>query len=141
MLNEHNIEQLIQRLAHDGLCVGKERVGFSMDTYAGVKDFSTGPLGDSSSGSGTVACIAGHSYLMATGVTVQEAMAATDGETIETVAANFLGLTRDQANDLFFDLPEEIALMDVSVEQAIGTLKRLLDKGEVRWLAASPMQQ
>lgn len=141
MLDEHNIERLIQRLAHDGLCIGKERVGFSMDTYVGVKDVSTSPLGDSSSRPGTVACIAGHCYLMATGVTVQEAIAATDAETIETVATDFLGLTRDQASDLFFDLPEEMALMDVSVEQAIAVLNRLLDTGEVRWLPASPMQQ
>lgn len=141
MLNEHNIERLIHRLAYDGLCIGKETVGFSMDTYVGVKDVSTSPLGDSSSRPGTVACIAGHCYLMATGVTVQEAIAATDAETIETVATDFLGLTRDQASDLFFDLPGEIALMDVSVEQAIAVLNRLLDTGEVRWLPASPMQQ
>ncbi|MGQ7794510.1 hypothetical protein ACUN0C_19065 [Faunimonas sp. B44] len=72
-------------------------------------------------GCGTPACIAGH--------TVQ--MFGTWAEDISEQAKDLLGLDWPDAWDLF--VPEHKCLTQITKDEAIGTLKRLVQTGEVEW--------
>lgn len=134
MLNGGNISRLIEVLEEGQFSVEDQLVGFNMGTYVGVQDPSGGLIDHGPRNCDTVACIAGHAYLLATGFSLQRAIDETDAGTIETVAAEFLGLSHDQASDLFFDLPPEMALTEVTSEQAVAALRHLLATGEVSWI-------
>lgn len=81
------------------------------------------------------ACVAGYAYLAATGEP-PEIAAERPARHIDEKAAEFLGLDHVQAINLFYDLPDEIALTDVTVDQAVTTLERLARTGEVVWSTA-----
>ncbi|MCX5578979.1 hypothetical protein [Kaistia terrae] len=137
MPDASNIARLILKLESDRLSVEGEEIGFNMGTYIGPRNVSAGILDDRLPNCRTVACIAGHCFLLATGATLQEAAEA-DADDIETTAAEFLGIAGEQASDLFFDLPEQMQLPDVTVDQAIATLRRLRNTGTVQWLPPQP---
>lgn len=134
MLNVSNIARLIRALDTDRLSFEGRKIGFNMGTYIGPLNVSAGILDDRLPNCRTVACIAGHCFLLATGTNLREATEA-DADTVETIAAAFLGITGEQASDLFFDLPEQMQLPDVTVDQAITTLRHLQKTGTVQWLA------
>ena len=105
-------------------------VGFNMGTFvADVGDTMPDRTGRDCR---TVANIAGHAYLLATASTFQTAKDA-DPDEIERCAADFLGLDADEAAHLFYDLPRDVALDDVTVEKAIETLNHLAETGKDHW--------
>lgn len=79
-----------------------------------------------------VACVAGTAFLLATGLAPEEALSE-DIFTVEREAARYMGLTKDQAFNLFFDLPDGIDLEDVTPDMAKRSLYHLAQTGEVRW--------
>jgi len=109
----------------------QEGLGFNMGAYIGAA--SEGIIGDAlGRDCGTVACIAGHAYLLATGNTVEEGIQA-DSDDIDRIAADYLGIDMCQAATLFYDLPPDVTLCSVSAEDAIATLDRLARTGDVVW--------
>lgn len=130
MANADHIALIIQAIRGESEYLGQERVGFNMASYvcnAGVD------LEDKSKRDcGTIACIAGHAYLLATSNEAEQAMGE-DPDEIEAVAAGFIGLSDDEAAHLFYDLPAGHQLKDVTAEQAIETLTRLAQSGAVQW--------
>lgn len=130
MANADNIALVIQSIIGEAECSSGEDVGFNMGSYVAATDLD---LEDKSNrGCGTIACIAGHAYLLATAHNSSQAMKA-DADEIETVAADYLGIDADEAAHLFYDLPLEHELKDVTADQAIDTLKRLSETGVVEW--------
>jgi len=76
---------------------------------------------------GTVACVAGHAYAVATGNLVPS-------EDLRTTAQAFLGLDSITSDDLF--CPYTIDIQDwehITPDQAVRTLRHLAATGEVRW--------
>jgi hypothetical protein len=132
LATQRNVDALIRVLRDEHLSVGGEVVGFNMGTFVGRTSSHPSLSDHYGFNCRTVACIAGHAYLMATKATTTSAINASSEE-IETVAAEFLGLDADQAALLFFDLPDHLTLSDVTVAQAIATLERLRDTGKITW--------
>ncbi|PZR92294.1 MAG: hypothetical protein DI537_14000 [Stutzerimonas stutzeri] len=132
MATLRNVERLIRVLRDDHLAVDGEAIGFNMGTFVGHTSSHASLEDRFGFNCRTVACIAGHCYLMATSASISEAINA-DSDEIETVAADFLGIDTEQANLLFFDLPEHMSLEDVTPLQAIATLERLKETGKVIW--------
>lgn len=131
MANAGNIALVIRSIKGE-IAEGAERVGFSMNTYCSdPEDLVVDMTGHSC---GTVACVAGHAYLLAMQFNLARAKAA-DSDEIEDVAAAFLGIEGDAAAHLFYDLPVEIDLQKVTPEMAIETLTRLAETGRVEWRA------
>lgn len=129
MVNSAHIALVIQSIKGE-IAEGSERVGFSMNTYCSDPEALVVDMtGDDC---GTVACVAGHAYLLAKQFNITEAKGA-DCDEIEDVAAAFLGIEGDDAAHLFYDLPVEIDLQQVTPEMAIETLTRLAETGLVEW--------
>lgn len=130
MANADNIALVIQSILGEISHTAEEDIGFNMATYGGYADAS---LGDKMRrGCGSVACIAGHAYLLANPFGIRK-MIDTDADEIEQVAANFLGIDGDDIPHLFYDLPGLQSLDSVTAEQAIDTLSRLAATGVVEW--------
>ena len=129
MVNKLNIDLVIQSI-RGAIMKEDERVGFSMNTYCSDPEALVVDM--TGQGCGTVACVAGHAYLLAKQNGTAKAKA-TDCDEIEDVAAAFLGIEGDDAAHLFYDLPVEIDLQKVTPEMAIKTLTRLAETGQVEW--------
>jgi len=122
-MNIENIKLLIDTLQNDRLIVESD-VGFNMQYYHARSTSHT----DDKTGHdcGTVACIAGHASLIASGGTSHA----------PSHARHFLGLTHEQANSLFIpDFTDGLRVRWVSItlEQALLTLAKLRDTGKVDW--------
>lgn len=74
---------------------------------------------------GTVACISGHTILIAS-----PTLFGSIGD-VAKIARNHLGLTKSQAGALF--TPRYVDYSFITKEHAILTLKELLKTGKVRW--------
>lgn len=129
MVNKLNINLVIQSIRGD-IMKGDKRVGFSMNTYCSDPEALVVDM--TGHNCGTVACVAGHAYLLEMQNDITRAKAA-DCDEIEDVAATFLGIEGDDAAHLFYDLPVEIDLQQVAPEMAIETLTRLAETGRVEW--------
>lgn len=130
MANADNVALVIQSIMGEAEFKAHEEIGFNMGSYVAITDAS---LEDKSRrGCGTIACIAGHAYLLATSDDPEAAMEM-DADELESVAADYLGLTQDEAAHLFYDLPMGHALSDITVDQAVDTLKRLSETGIIEW--------
>jgi hypothetical protein len=106
-------------------------LGFNMASY--IYDASELLPDHSGRNREWVGCVCGHTYILETGSPFEQAKNA-DPDEIEAVARNCLGLTTDQASELFFDLPAHINLTYAPAEFVIDTLERLAATGEVNWI-------
>lgn len=84
-----------------------------------------------------VGCICGHTYILEIGCSFQQAMDE-EPEEIEEIAQLSLGLTREQADALFFDLPDHLRLAFIPTDYVVRTLERLIETGEVCWIEEEP---
>lgn len=129
MANAGNIALVIRSIIGE-IADENEHIGFSMGTYVSG---TTEQVADMSGrGCGTVACIAGHAYLLARHFNVEKAMNE-DPDDIENIAAEYLGIDAENAAYLFYDLPEGIDLNKVTSADAINTLNHLAKTGQVEW--------
>jgi outer membrane receptor for monomeric catechols len=109
------------------------KVGFNMGSYLnnGNQDFSGHECG-------TVACIAGHACLEA-GYTPAQ-LKKTTSDKIRVDATNFLGLTYDEARQLFcpYRVMEQVAdirnLKNVSLKMAVATLRASASAKRITWV-------
>jgi hypothetical protein len=84
-----------------------------------------GPLGQAIHECGTIACIAGFAAAMA------HPKARLRGSEVHPIARNFLGLTIEEAEQLF--VPEGIIYSKVTRFVAADTLEHLGNTGEIQW--------
>lgn len=127
-----NFASLIDALKGE-LSIRGEVIGFNMSTFVGSRD-QHADLRDHKHGvCRTIACIAGTCYLLATNSAPMAAMQA-DPDEIERIAAEFLGLDPYTAAELFYDLPDQINLSEITIEQAISTVEHLAATGVVSWV-------
>ena len=79
---------------------------------------------------GTVACIAGTAHVLRTGDR-------TIGHNVRdydcTPDAEWLGLTEDEADGLFFAVSASANLYEITPSQAVSVLRHLAETGEVDW--------
>lgn len=123
-MNVDNISLVINTISNPN-------VYFNMDCY--FEDF------DENNMCGTPACIAGHAYFLNN----EGKDSCVKDEDVDQSAIDFLGLTRKQADELFY--PDRfldssnmhIYYTDITRKQAINTLIRLLETGEVDWNKAN----
>lgn len=128
MVNVPNIERVVASIK--GLLPETAHIGFNMGSYASPVDDR---LADHSGRNCKwVACIGGHAYMIDTGASVFQTRSE-DTEEIEEIAAAYLGLSEEQARDLFFDLPAHWTLDHIPLQVAIGVLERLAATGRVIW--------
>lgn len=80
-----------------------------------------------------VGCVCGHAYILEIGCPFQQA-ADEEPDEIEEIAQFYLGLSDEQADALFFDLPTHIDLAFVPLDYVVRTLERLIETGEVNWI-------
>lgn len=86
----------------------------------------------------TVACIAGHAALLEAAETRLK-----PSLDIEDTARNWLGLTEDQADDLFMPshLPDGKHYEDVTSKIAVRVCEHFRDTGEVNWWVAFGLEK
>lgn len=121
MANAEHINQVIASIKGE---IGN--TGFNMG------DFITDDEPDLSGRScGTVACIAGHAYILATKNEPRSGFL--KSYEVETEAIVFLGLEDVDSDDLFYGHGSTAPLSKITPEQAIRTLEHLRDTGEVSW--------
>lgn len=136
-MNKDNIKKLIKALK-EGIYLGDSPVYFLMSRWLCVgqnleEDFGgdVESWGDdgvfAASNCDTVACIAGHAYIVSGIRTLDNDVQ----DAVQDVAQDWLGLTDNQADRLF--LPNRRDLR--TREDAIKVLERLLETGEVEWEA------
>lgn len=116
-MNEQRINQLINYL-RTNFC----EVGFNMESFAPVGDL----VDYSGHNCGTSCCLAGHVLIQA-GISTSSFL-------IDSVAAEYLGLSEIQSTRLF--TPVSLKNLDpysATPEQAIKVLEHLLATGEVDW--------
>lgn len=134
MVNVANARTLIASLK--GEVEHTKHVGFNMNAYISHTE-ACGLADMSGRGNYHIACLAGHAYLLMT-YSDPDFAAETDPDAIECVAALYLALDYDgQQKDLFWDLPAGTELSDVTVDDAIATLERLIATGKVEWRLAA----
>lgn len=107
---------------------GKTQIGYNqlfIDTN-GVKDRSGHECG-------TVACIGGHAALLA-GARFSKDRGIIDGNPLAT-ARKYLGLTKEQADDLFPAHPQgkKGSIFEVTAQEAALVLFNLAETGKVDW--------
>lgn len=131
MAHAAHIAQVVASIRGEAEITRQHDIGFNMGTFVGGM---TPTLGDRAGRNcQTVACIAGHAFLLAMQFNVEAAKDADAGD-IESVAVEYLGIDEDQAPALFYDLPDHITnLDDVPAAAAIDTLERLAETGRVEW--------
>lgn len=107
--------------------VARKRLGFNMATWA--DDGKGGPATPDRSGHncGTVACIGG--WVDAVRLRTTDACTIMDADSEGTV--EFLGITQDQAANLFF--PRGFSGGKHTPAQAVRVLRHLAETGEVDW--------
>lgn len=107
-----------------------QNLGFNMGVYINT------PIATQPDHSGRncdwIACVSGHAYILEIGCPYQQARDE-DPDEIEEIAQLYMGLSYEQANDLFFDLPVSLTLDWIPLDYVIGVLERLIVTGEVRW--------
>lgn len=130
MANVGNISLVIQAIRGEHEEAAQREIGFNMGSY--VTEVNLDLMDQSHRGCDTIACIAGHAYLLATSNKAEVAMME-DPDEIEAVAAGFIGLSEDEAAHLFYDLPAGHELKDITAAQAIDTLSRLAETGKIEW--------
>ncbi len=94
---------------------------------------------------GTAACIAGFAALIDTDhvksprgdrwsfFAIGDSQIDANIRYVDEVAQDFLGLTTDQAHDLFMPDILRVPLREVSAENAIKVLENLIETGDVDW--------
>lgn len=135
MANRDAINQVIASIR--GEVARTKRIGFNMDNF-----FSDtgGSLDNSGRGCGTVACIAGHAFVLQGGKVDDTIYRAT----LVKGAAEFLGVTDDAAEDLFYGYVKargQLDLSEVTPLQAISVLETLRDTGIVDWVPVMKEQR
>jgi hypothetical protein len=106
-------------------------IGFDITTYFGT--------GDRAHECGTVACIAGHAYLMKLkeeGVhsKMLKVQAAADECFIPEKAQKYLGLTDEQGFDLFLGFIHKYHLAGITPKKAATVIRRFVETGKVEWM-------
>ena len=112
-----------------------QNLGFNMGAYI----YRSGEALPDHSGRNLewVGCVCGHAYILEIGCPYEQAKDE-DPDEIEGIAQGYLGLTLEQANSLFFDLPEHLRLAFVPLDYVVRTLERLIETGEVNWIEEEP---
>ncbi|MBY3231821.1 hypothetical protein [Rhizobium laguerreae] len=128
MVNVPNIERVIASIK--GELPETRDLGFNMAAYV----YQAGRNLPDHSGRNLpwVACVGGHAYILDVGCTFEQAKHEDPNE-IEEIAQQYLGLSDEQANALFFDLPIGLTLEWIPVSHVIEVLERLVRAGEVLW--------
>ncbi|SOC90047.1 hypothetical protein SAMN05216358_0066 [Rhizobium sp. AN5] len=129
MVNVPNIERVIASIK--GELPETQTLGFNMNSYVDPVSLANPDL--SGRDCEWTGCIAGHAYLLEIGCPFTQAESE-DTEEIEEIAQHYLGLSREQADNLFFDLPAHLKLARLPASVAIETLERLAATGKVDWL-------
>lgn len=126
MANAENINKVIASIR--GEIEATKDVGFNMSDWVGPAEIEA----DDRTGRncGTIACIAGHAYLVSGG----EDRDATSDDVVPA-AQEFLDLKSGSADELFYAYGSGESMYDITSEQAIRTLEHLRDTGEVNWKA------
>ncbi|MBD9511581.1 hypothetical protein IB265_33025 [Ensifer sp. ENS10] len=128
MMNVPAIQRVIASIK--GELPETQDLGFNMGVYVyptelGLPDHSGRNLP-------WVACVGGHAYVLETGCPFEQATQE-DPDEIEHVAQLYLGLSDEQADALFFDLPVGLSLEWIPVDHMIEVLERLIQTGDVLW--------
>lgn len=130
MINVQNIKRVIASIK--GEIAETAHIGFNMGTFAAEACGES--LDHSGRGCDWVADIAGHAYVLDTGAPIHQ----TEGDcfdNIEEIAAGYLGLSEEQAQKMFYDLPGHLDLEKIPMDFAIQMLKVLIVTKEVVWNA------
>jgi hypothetical protein len=110
-------------------------IGFNMATWNSGLDIST-YVDQTGGGCGTVACIAGWTSQMFDGngnrLELDGPLLRTSSDIIDT-ARDAMGLTWEQADDLFVPWASRSVLSQVTNCEAVGVLRKLAETGEVDW--------
>lgn len=124
-----NLDKLIRAVTDE-----VPSVGFNMSYYL---------VRSSANPCGTVACLAGHCYILKH--TEQTPVELADGVALEEVsnfdvldeAADWLGITQWQASELFFAqqmvYERHVPMEGITRESALRTLLHLKETGEIKW--------
>lgn len=108
-----------------------QNLGFNMASYIYRSDEN---LPDHSGrGLEWIGCVCGHAYILEIGCSFEQAMDEDPNE-LEDIAQGFLGLSDEQADALFFDLPAHLSLAFVPLDYVVSTLERLIATGRVDWI-------
>jgi hypothetical protein len=129
MVNVPNAKRVIASIK--GLLPETQNLGFNMGGYV----YPTSEALPDHSGHNLewVACVCGHAYILETGCSFQQAKDEEPDE-IEEIAQLYLGLSHEQANALFFDLPDHLTLAWIPLDHVVAVLERLIATGEVNWI-------
>ena len=128
MVNVPNIERVIASIK--GELPETRELGFNMGAYV----YPSGEALPDHSGRNLpwVACVGGHAYILEIGCSFQQAKDE-DPDEIEEIAQLYLGLSHEQADALFFDLPVGLTLAWIPLDHVVEVLERLIRTGEVLW--------
>ena len=134
-MNTDNINLVIASIR--GEIEATKTAGFNMNHF--VADTSHDVEDMTGRDCGTIACIAGHAYLLDKQASPNaEAHAYRATTSYLDVGAEFLGITdSDDAERLFYGSNYD-RLEDITPEQAITVLEHLRDTGNVNWGIAIP---
>lgn len=130
MANKRNINRVIASIK--GEIKATEKLGFNMGGYieSAVEDMTGRHCG-------TVACIAGHAHVLKTRADFEDMgkyQSDWGGSEVEENAMEYLGIDSSKAPSLFYGYGSGGSMDDITPEQAIRTLERLRDTGEVSWV-------
>lgn len=123
-----NVERIRQLAAH--LREPTTAPHFDMDRWLQSNATNRMPIGQAIYTCGTVACIAGH----ATALFQPDIWVESVG--VWEIAERLLGLTEDEASDLFLPTDFRDNLSTITPEEAAATLDHLAATGEVDWTVA-----
>ncbi len=107
-----------------------QNLGFNMGVYINTSVVSQPD--HSGRNCDWIACICGHAYILSIDCPFEQARQE-DANEIEEIAQLYMGLSDDQADELFFDLPAGLSLDWIPVDHAIGVLERLCNTGRIEW--------
>jgi hypothetical protein len=128
MVNVPSIERVIASIR--GELPETRHLGFNMGAY--VYPSSEALPDHSGRNLPWVACVGGHAYILETGCPFEQAYEE-DPDEIEEIAKLYLGLSDEQADALFFDLPVGLTLSWIPLDHVVEVLQRLAQTNEVLW--------
>lgn len=129
MVNVPNIERVIASIK--GQIPETSDLGFNMAVYVYPTERTHLP-DHSGRDNAWIACVGGHAYILDVGCSYEQAKDEDPSE-IEEIAQHYLGLSDEQADALFFDLPVGMNLAYVPASHVIEVLERLIVTGQVLW--------
>lgn len=118
----------------------EKNIGFNMGTYRSDLDSDSDEQDMTGKGCGTIACIAGWTMLLEKGADYNTETVIQRGQnqwdvksSFHVDAANILGITEGESDDLFLGNAAYCSLDDITVEHAVAVIRDFADNGEVRW--------